>query len=145
MTTSLLHRRRLLCRSVTVASLLALGLMGCASGPSQSGKTQEVLLQRATAYWKAMKDNDRVTAWGYEELSKKTEWTLQAYIKRGGIVYDEVQVLSAGATEGDRAKVNVKMIYSVPAVRLNNIKIERQDEWVWIDGQWYHADRPANQ
>lgn len=70
MTTSLPHRRRLLCRSVSIASLVALSLMGCASVPGHGAKTQEALLQRATAYWQAMKDNDRVTAWGYEELSK---------------------------------------------------------------------------
>ncbi|WP_406623200.1 hypothetical protein [Acidovorax sp. SDU_ACID1] len=145
MTTSLPHRRRLLCRSVSIASLVALSLMGCASVPGHGAKTQEALLQRATAYWQAMKDNDRVTAWGYEELSKKPDWTLQGYLKRGGLVYDEVKVLSAGAIEGDRAAVHVKMTYSVPAVRVKNITAERQDQWIWIDGQWYHADRPAVQ
>ena len=145
MMTSLLHRRRLLRHAVAVASLLALGLTGCATVSPQSGKTPEALLQRATAYWSAMKDNDRVTAWGYEELSKNPDWTLQAYLKRGGLVYEEVQVLGGVAIEGDRAKVRVKMAYSVPAVRVKGMQTERQDEWVWIAGQWYHADRPANQ
>ena len=87
-----------------------------------------------------MKDNDRVAAWNYEEVSKNPDWTLQAYIKRGGLIYEDVQVLGVSAIEGDRAKVNVKMVYSVPAVRVKNITIERQDEWVWKEGQWYHAD-----
>ncbi len=142
MMTSLLHRRRLLRHTVAVASLLALGLTGCATGPAQTGKTQEALLQRATAYWAALKDNDRVTAWGYEELSKKPEWTLQGYVKRGGLVYEEVHVLGAGPIQGESAKVNVKLVYSIPVARVKNIESELQDEWVWLDGQWYHAARP---
>ena len=145
-TISLPHRRRALLQLARpAAALLALGLVaGCAAVPG-GGNDKDALLQRATAYWKAIKDNDRVTAWNYEEVSKKQGATLQGYVQRGGLVFDEAQVLGVNAIEGERAKVNVVVSYALPAIRLSNKQAELQDEWVRIDGQWYHAHRPSFQ
>ena len=130
-------------RSVLPAIVLCtLGLAGCASTPDSSTSREE-LLQRAAAYWNAVKTNDMVAAWAYEEVSKKPGWTLQAYLKRGGIVYEEVQVLGVEEIEGNNAKLNLKMTYSVPVVRIKGMQVNRQDEWVRIEGQWYHAYRPS--
>jgi len=133
----------LLQRTASVAGVvLAFTLTGCATiGQGERGKTEQALLQRATAYWAAVQDNDRVTAWNYEELSTIPEWTLQAYLNRGGVVYEEVQVQGVEAMENDRAKVKVTMTFSVPIARLKNVTRELQDEWVWKQEQWYHADR----
>jgi len=141
MSTSLLQR------TASVAGVVfAFTLTGCATiGQGEHGKTEQALLQRATAYWAAMQDNDRATAWNYEELSTKPEATLQAYLRRGGIVYEEVQVQGVEAMEGDKATVKVAMVYSVPAVRVKNTATQLQDEWVWNGEQWYHAHRPAFQ
>ena len=135
------ERRRVLGRlAVPVVTALALGLTGCASTPSPE-KEREVLLQRAKVFWKAMLENDVAVAWAHEELSKKPGWTLQAYAKREGIVYEDVQVQDVRSLEGDRAVVDVKVIYSVPVLRMTGQELVLRDEWVRLQGQWYHAER----
>lgn len=138
------QRRRMLGRlALPVMAALAVGLTGCAaSGPSPA-KDREVLLQRAQEFWKSVQDNDGVTSWKYEELSKKPGWTLQAYLKREGILYEAVQVQDILSLEGDRAVVNVKVTYSVPLLRMSNQEVVLKDEWVRLDGLWYHADRKS--
>ncbi len=137
------ERRRVLgCLAVPVVTALAVGLAGCASTPSPAND-REVLLQRANVFWKAMLENDITTAWAHEELSQKPGWTLQAYAKREGIVYENVEVRDVRSLEGDRAVVNVKVIYSVPVLRMNGQEVVLQDEWVRLQGQWYHADRKS--
>ena len=88
-----------------------------------------------------MQENDVTTAWNHEELSKKPGWTLQAYAKREGIVYEDVQVQDVRSLEGDRAVVDVKVIYSVPVLRMTGQELVLRDEWVRLQGQWYHAER----
>ena len=136
------RRRMLRCLAVPAVAVLAAGLVGCASGPSPA-KDREVLLQRAQEFWKSVLDNDGVTSWKYEELSKKPGWTLQAYLKREGILYEAVQVQDVLSLEGDRALVNVKVTYSVPLLRLSGQEVVLKDEWVRLDGVWYHADRKS--
>ena len=136
-------RRRVLGYLVApVAVALVAGLVGCAGLPA-GGSDKDVLLQRAGAYWKSVQENDAVTSWAYEELSKKPGWTLQAYLKREGILYDSVQVQDVQSLEGDRAVVNVKVTFSVPLLRMNNQEVTLKDEWVRVDGLWYHADRKS--
>ena len=137
------QRRRALAQlAAPVVAALAAGLVGCASVASPA-QDREVLLQRAAAFWKTVQDNDPVASWGYEELSKKPGWTLQAYLKREGILYESAQVLEVRSLEGDRAVVDVKITYSVPLLRMNNQEVLLQDEWVRLDGLWYHADRKS--
>ncbi|MFN9727607.1 hypothetical protein [Acidovorax sp.] len=135
------ERRRVLgLLAAPVAVSLVAALSACASGPSPA-RDRAVLLQRAQEFWKSVQDNDPVTSWKYEELSKKPGWTLQAYLKREGIVYDAVEVQDVLSLEGDKALVNVKIKYSVPILRMNNQEVVLKDEWVRIEGVWYHADR----
>lgn len=136
-------RRRVLGWLVMPAAVaLGVALTGCATAPS-SAKDSARLLQRAREFWKLVQDNDAVSAWKYEELSKKPGWTLQAYLKREGIVYDSAQVQDVLSLEGDRAVVNIKVTYSVPLLRMNNQVVVLKDEWVRLEGEWYHADRKS--
>ncbi|MBW8463152.1 hypothetical protein [Acidovorax sp.] len=135
------QRRRLLgYLAAPAVAVLAAGLVGCASGSSPASDRQ-ALLQRATAFWKSVQDNDPVTSWNYEELSKKPGWTLQAYLKREGILYQAVQVLEVRSLEGDKAVVDVKVTYSIPVLRMMDQEVVLKDEWVRVDGLWYHAER----
>jgi len=68
---------------------------------------------------------------------------LQAYAKREGVVYEDVQVQNVRSIEGDRAVVDVKIIYSVPVLRMTGQELVLRDEWVRLQGQWYHADRKS--
>ena len=143
----LFHRRRFLGQlavyGVAVPSM-ALAVTGCASGPAAQASDEEALLLRANAFWKAMQENDGVASWNYEELSQNPDWTLQAYLKRGGgVVYDEIKVLGVASLNGDKATVNVQITYSLPQLRMNNQAALFPDEWVRLGGVWYHADRPG--
>ena len=140
---SVFSRRRMFGRlAMPVVAVLAAGLVGCASTPTPENE-REVLLQRTGAYWKTVVAGDPVASWSYEEVSKKPGWTLQAYLKREGILYEAVQVLEVRSLEGDRAVVDVKVTYSVPLLRMNNQQLVLQDEWVRLEGMWYHADRKS--
>ena len=68
---------------------------------------------------------------------------MQAYLKREGILYEAVQVQDVLSLDGDRAVVNVKVTYSVPLLRMNSQEAVLKDEWVRLDGVWYHADRKS--
>lgn len=133
----LLHRRRLLQALLLPA---AAALAGCATTASPEAD-RAALLQRARAFWQVVQANDGPAAWTYEELSKKPGWTLQAYLKREGITYNDAQVQDVVSLDGDKAVVAVKINYSIPLLRMNDQNVLLQDEWVRIDGQWYHADR----
>lgn len=140
------HRRRFLGQIAvcSVAAPLLVVATGCASVPSSPTADREALLLRARAFWKAMQENDGVTSWNYEELSQKPGWTLQSYLKRGGgVVYDEVKVLDVVSLNGDKATVDMQITYSLPQLRMNNQEALLRDEWVRLDGVWYHADRPS--
>lgn len=132
-----LHRRRLL-QSLLLPAAAALA--GCATTASPEAD-RAALLQRARAFWQVVQANDGPAAWTYEELSKKPGWTLQAYLKREGITYNDAQVQDVVSLDGDKAVVAVKINYSIPLLRMNDQNVLLQDEWVRIDGQWYHADR----
>lgn len=122
-----------------VGAPVVLALMsGCASVGS-AADDHTVLLQRSQAYWGALRTNDGVSAWSYEDVSKDPGWTLQNYLQRGGVTYDAVEVRGIKKVEGDRAFVDVTVRYSVPLLRMKGQKAELQDEWHRIDGLWYHV------
>ncbi len=129
----------------TVLAAAVLLLAGCAGIPSApapgSDADRAQLLERARAYWAAIQANDRVTAWSYEEISLDPRWTLQAYLKRGGIVFDEVEVLAVERIEGDTAVVRVRQKYSLPQIHLKGKEATLDDQWKRIDGRWYHAEK----
>lgn len=139
------RRRTLMTRAATgvLAALAAASLAGCATTAPGGGASQEALLQRATEFWKANQANDGVTAWKYEELSLKPGWTLQGYLKRDGITYDDAKVVGVRSIEGAKAVVDVQIVYSVPLLRMRNKSVLLQDEWVLVEGVWYHADRKS--
>ncbi|MHC2995875.1 nuclear transport factor 2 family protein [Tepidiphilus sp. HLB4] len=129
----------------TVLAAAVLLFAGCAGIPSApepgSDADRAQLLERARAYWAAIQANDRVTAWSYEEISLDPRWTLQAYLKRGGIVFDEVEVLAVERIEGDTAVVRVRQKYSLPQIHLKGKEATLDDQWKRIDGRWYHAEK----
>ncbi|MEW6694986.1 MAG: hypothetical protein AB1371_08580 [Pseudomonadota bacterium] len=121
------------------AAAAAVGLLGCAT-PAVESNDPTALLERARAYWNAIRTNDLVTAWQYEAISRDPNWSLPNYLKRvGGIQYHEVQVRSVKAQQQDRAEVEVYQRFSVPLARLRDQEATIVDRWVRIEGRWYHA------
>ena len=134
--------RRHLVATLVAPAVLAI-VAGCANpgggGPAEGGSAE--LQKRAQAYWALIQKNDRVGAWAYEELSKDPNATLEAYLKRGGIAFDAIEVRGVRSIEGDRAILNVWMRYSLPLLRVKNQEASSEDEWRRIDGVWHHVQR----
>lgn len=120
------------------ASAVGALVAGCAT-PATPGDDSGLLLERARAYWAATKANDQITAWPYEDASLDPRWTLQAYLKRGGIQYESVEVKGVRSLEGDTAVVDVEVRFSLPQMRLRNQVAVIGDRWRRIDGRWYHV------
>lgn len=136
-----IHRRQWALRLLAPALLVAV-LGGCATmGQPSPESDRAALQQRAQAYWNAIRTNDRVAAWAYEEVSKDPNWTLEGYLKRGGVAYEAVEVRGVRSIEGETAVVDVWMRYGVPMLRLKGQELEVQDDWRRIDGVWHHVLR----
>lgn len=136
--------RRPLLAWLAAPAMLAL-LAGCAAttpGASSGGNNADVL-KRAQAYWGLVQTNDRIAAWSFEAASKDQSMTLEAYLKRGGIVYDAVEARDVSRLEGDEAVVNVWMRYGIPLLRTKNQEAVVQDYWHRIDGVWHHVLRQS--
>ena len=131
--------RRLLIGSAGLVVLLT----ACGSPPSAAANdpAEDELLARARSYWDAMKKNDPFSAWKFEAASKDQSLTMEAYFKRGGIVYDAVEVRGVQKVSGDVAVVDVLVRYTLPLVRIKNQEAALQDYWRRIDGVWYHELR----
>lgn len=140
-TAGVLAVRRRQALACLLAPALAIFVSGCATPAANTapGDDRAVLLERARAYWAATKANDLVTAWPYEDVSLDPRWTLQAYLKRGGIQYDAVEVKGVRSLEGDTAVVDVEIRFSLPQMRLRNQVSVIADRWRRIDGRWYHV------
>jgi hypothetical protein len=138
------YRRRLLACLVGSSALVAV-LAGCATAPgAATGPGNQVdLTQRAQAYWDLVRANDRLEAWKYEAASKDQSMTLEGYLKRGGVVYDAVEVRSVRSIDGDNAVVDVWMRYSVPQMRIKGLESNAQDHWRRVDGVWHHVLRQS--
>lgn len=134
MKTSQIRRKTLLALGVVLPMCI---LPGCATLGAPANDSA-VLMERATAYWTALKANDNITAWSYEDVSKDPAWTLQAYLQRGGLVYEKADPKQVISVDGDKAVVDVAIQYSVPMARLKSQQSQAKDSWKKIDGQWYH-------
>ena len=138
------HSRRTFAATLA-AGATAIWLAGCAATSAPSGSaaasadSEAALLARAKAYWAAMKVNDQVTAWNYEAVSTEAGMTLQAYLQQGGPQYEDVQVVKVLELEGGKAKVQLDMSLNVPLMRIKGLKMQPQDEWQFLNGQWYHV------
>ena len=151
--------RRSLPMAASIA-IISVALVGCAGVPSTTGvdtrpapapaaanapiaakadASAEALLQRAQAYWDLVKANNNIAAWTYEAQSKDPRWSLEGYLKKGGIVYDSVKVTDVKSIEGDSAQVGLKMVYTLPLIRVKNKELTTVDQWKLIDGVWYHS------
>jgi uncharacterized protein YceK len=127
---------------ILLAPVVVSVLSGCATVGNVSAEGDKAALKkRAQEYWTLVKANDRIKAWNYEELSKDPNGSLEGYLKRGGITFEEVEVRDVRSLEEDRATVDVFMRYSLPLLRIKKTEAVAQDEWRRIDGTWYHVLR----
>lgn len=138
-----IHRRYLLTAVLAPAALVVLAGCAAAGGKVSAHGDKEALRKRAQEYWALIRANDRVKAWSYEALSKDPNGSLEGYLKRGGITFDEVEVREVRSFENDRAVVDVFIRYALPLLRVKKIETITQDDWRLIDGVWHHVLRPS--
>lgn len=126
-------------------TLLTLAPLALGTGCAMLKTPEESLRERAQAFWDARKAGDDVTAYRFEELSKRPESNLQSYLKgRAAIEYRRAEIKAVRLKSPTEAEVILDMSYTIPAIGLNKpIEGEVKDPWVLIDGQWYHAFRPS--
>ncbi len=135
--------RRHLVVTLAAPAVLAV-LVGCtATGGTvvSAEDDQAALLTRAKAYWGLIQKNDRVGAWAYEELSRDPNATLEAYLKRGGVAFDALEVRGVRSIDGDRGVVSVWIRYSLPLLRVKKQELVTEDEWRRVGGAWHHVQR----
>jgi hypothetical protein len=126
-----------------LAGLAVAALVGCAA-PSpttvafDAAAEHAELMRRAREYWALIAVNDKVKAWPYETRSRDPQWTVQAYVQRGGILYHGVDVKGVKSMNSERAEIVLDVDYSVPLARIKRQKVEMIDRWRRIDGVWYH-------
>ncbi|GAB6067983.1 hypothetical protein JCM13664_13020 [Methylothermus subterraneus] len=103
---------------------------------------EERLRQRVVGFWDALKANDLVAMYGYEELSRNPQASLQKYVQsKGGIRYLSYKIQSIRILNPDEAEVSLEVEYLVPPAIQKPIKSKIRDRWVKIGGTWYHALR----
>jgi hypothetical protein len=113
-------------------------LPACSSAP-RVADTQGALMERAGAYWAATVKNDLITAWPLEDASLDPRWTLQDYLKRGGINYEAAAVKGIKTLDADQAVLDVEIRFSLPQLRLRNQVSVIADRWRMQNGVWYHV------
>lgn len=119
--------------------LVTSALVGCAAPMSMGGADKAELRQRVQEYWELVRANDKVGAWKFELASKDQSLTLEAYLKRGGIVYQALEVRDVRFKDADLAEVDVWMRYDLPLLRIKGQELVAQDQWRRVEGVWYHA------
>ncbi len=127
-------------KSGILSALVLLALQGCATlqpGPEQ-------LQQRAEAYWKARLDGDLTNAFVYEELAGRKKQTLQQYVRANPPLYIKAKVIGARIDSPEKGVAITETEMRIPGL-LSSKSLSRtiEDEWIRIDGEWYHAYIPA--
>lgn len=118
----------------------ALMLQGCASMQTNS----ETLQTRAQAYWKARVDGDLAAAFVYEELNARKNQTLQQYARGNPPVFLKAEVKGVELTEPEKGLVTLDIEMRIPNL-FNSKPIANtwSDEWIVIEGGWYHKYKSA--
>ncbi|MGQ9500248.1 MAG: hypothetical protein ACUVQ6_07920 [Dissulfurimicrobium sp.] len=124
-------------RCYLIACILVITPVLSACAGLQQKTSEERLLARAKAYWAAMVAGDTVSAYQYEEVSKTGAQPISAYVRRVGVIYKSADVTGV-KIEGDRAVVDVKMSYLIPAMGSHVFNSDTKDVWLIMDGDWYH-------
>jgi hypothetical protein len=117
-------------KRVLMASVVALAVT---SGAAVAG---EPLEQRVQRYWTARSINDVHTVYGLESAARPGGWlTPDQYKQLGGLPVREVKIVET-KVEGDKAKVT--LAGQVAVGTLGWMPQTLSEEWVLIEGEWYH-------
>ena len=130
--------------------VMLLVVVSCARAPvsptalpqTASRSDEEVLRERAQAYWQARVMQDMQTAFSLEDPLRQKKLSLVGYIRtvgEPGSLYDSK--VTTIKIEGDQADVDVDLTYrfAIPPWTNEVMKSTLTDDWQKIDGAWYHV------
>ena len=129
------------CTAAVFASCTAVGKQYTEeqTPPVEVAQLPTRLDDRARAYWEARVNGDLVTTFDYEAVNVKGVVSLSQYVRsRSRIVYKRAKVLNTEVVGKDRAVANLVVEAVVPGLP-GTFTSEFEDEWVFIDGLWYHG------
>lgn len=96
----------------------------------------EPLEQRAQRYWDARSVNDIYTVYSLESAARPGGWlTPDKYKQVGGLPVREVKIAGT-QVDGDKAKVTLQGQVAVGT--LGWMPQTLTEDWVLIEGEWYH-------
>lgn len=99
----------------------------------------EPLEQRVQRYWAARSANDLPTVYGLESAAQPDGWlTPDQYQQISGLPIREVRIME---TKVESERASVKLAGKVEVGALGWMPQPLTDEWVLIDGEWYHQTR----
>ena len=96
----------------------------------------ESLEERVRSYWTARSSNDLHTLYNLESAARPGGWlTPDQHQRIGGLPVREVEIVDT-KIDGDRAEV--KLQGQVAVGSLGWVSQQLTQQWVKIDGTWYH-------
>jgi hypothetical protein len=130
-----MHRPKLCVLLWAFTALIFSSLALAEDGPKP---TEARLMERAHAYWSALQAGDFATMYGLEAGAR--DGTLSAEKLRNSVgrsrllkyAFKEVKI------EQDYAGIKVERTFSVANIR-GSVPTTQQDRWMFIEGDWYHA------
>lgn len=96
---------------------------------------------RARMFWQARTSGDLAKTYDLEVDKAVGRLSLAQYVRRKGrIAYKSAKVLGSEIVGQDKAIVNVIVEAVIPGIA-GSVATTLEDEWVYIDGAWYHGSR----
>ncbi len=132
------------CTGITMAfCILSLVLVSACMATASGKETaidSDALQARAENFWKARVAGDLVACYPYEEDAKLKKVSLTDYVQsKGNLIYKSFKILGITKKGPEKAIVKVEIGYVLPAFGTSHVlKAVSNEEWVKIDGDWYH-------
>lgn len=124
------------------AALMLLTLAACAT---TGGTAEETVAQRAQARWDALVSGDLSAAYGYLSPAYRSSVNSMQYQRR--ILLQKVRWTGAEYIDStcleESCKVRISLSFSLigalPGVKRFDGNQEIEENWVKVDGQWWHV------
>ena len=120
---------------LSILGMLVLCLGGCAGTPAKA--PEQALVERAHAYWDAVKLRDMSTVYHLESGALDGTLTadaLQSKVSKSTLISYEFKQIQIHDKD---AEIEVDAKYYLPPMH-KPIAFISKGHWVLIDGQWYH-------
>lgn len=144
----MIGNKRAFFASKSATWIIVLGLIissGCATKDAvKKVSDEEALRERVVAYWGFRIKEEYDKSYIFESPLYRKEINLVNYIKRSGnpmVSYKNFEVAKIDRKDEDLAKVRIKVRgeYRVPGAKPFVHDMFVNEQWVRLEGQWYHT------